>query len=388
MQFVAIASAPAPPPCAAIVPAELRAGNPLRPVWLPALFVLAQPGAGLRLCGQPDLSEIMSLARFSESCIHAQGPGFSGLLAFPVRGKAEREFCETDPAEAGETRPRFGAKLWEGALGIWRGAPAAARGLALAVPLMAPALYFGPKADFETHPPPAAGGAASSGAASSGTASGGTASSGGLAAAIRARATVDLTEDFQAGFDAWTGQPGWQGTWSLDSAGSAQPGKLALYSPSLLLTDYHLEFQGQIKAKAMGFVFRAPDTNNYQAVKLIIRKMGPQQNVALLRYVVIGGEEGPRMEFPLGLDLHDDTIYRLLVEARGPHFTVTLNGQLVDAWSEERLKTGGVGFFADKGEVARLRSVHIVDKQDFLGWLCSQVSQWTADRRAMGVRHE
>ncbi len=371
MRYAAIDPQPAPPLGAAISKAEARPPGTLRPVWLPALFVLAQPRGGLRLCGQPNLSEIMNQARGSEGCIHAQGPGFSGLLAFPDGGGAEWEFLAGRNLQAAESeapRPAFGRNLWQSLLGIWRGAPMAARSLALTVPLMVPVLYFGPKADFETHATASA--------------------SGGLSGAIRARATTDLEEDFQDGFGAWSGAAGWQRTWSVDRSGSAQPGKLALYTPSIPLSDYHLEFQGQIESKAMGFVFRAADTNNYQAVKLAIRKTGPQQNVAMIRYTVIDGEEGRRMEFPLGLDLHDDTIYRLLVEVQGPHFTVSVNGQLVDAWSDERLKTGGVGFFADKGEVARLRSVRVVDKQDFLGWLCSQVSQWTADRRAMGARHE
>jgi hypothetical protein len=320
--------------------------------------------------GQPDLSQIISMARFSENCFHAQGPGFSGLLAFPLRGEVEWEYRKTYGADAAAVRaavrPHTGERLWQSLRGMWRGAPMAARGLALAVPLMAPALFFAPKASFEIHSP----------------------APGGLTAAIQARATVDLQESFQSGLDAWTGQLGWQRTWSVDGSGSAQPGKLALYRPSIPLSDYRLEFQGQIEAKAMGFVFRAADENNYQAVKLTIRKAGPQQSVALVRYTVIGGVEGPRMEFPLAQDLHSDTLYRLLVEAQGPHFTVTVNRQFADAWSDERLKAGGVGFFAEKGEISHIRSVHVVDKQDFLGWLCSQVSLWTADRPAMGVRHE
>jgi hypothetical protein len=78
----------------------------------------------------------------------------------------------------------------------------------------------------------------------------------------------------------------------------------------------------------------------------------------------------------------------VLVTVEGEHFSVSINGQLVDAWSDNRLKSGGVGLFAAKGDGAHVRSVHVVDHEDFLGWLCSQVSQWTADRRTIGVKHE
>jgi hypothetical protein len=86
--------------------------------------------------------------------------------------------------------------------------------------------------------------------------------------------------------------------------------------------------------------------------------------------------------------MRSDTLYKISVTVQGDHFSVTVNDQFADAWSDGRFQSGGVGFFSDKGEVARLRSVHVIDKEDFLGWFCYQVSQWTADRRASGVKHE
>src|SRR5438093_138332 len=106
---------------------------------------------------------------------------------------------------------------------------------------------------------------------------------------IRARATVNLQEDFQSGFRSWSGKPGWEKTWSIDGSGSAQPGRLALYRETVPLTDYRLEFQAQIQAKALGFALRAADTNNYQAVKIAILKPGPLATIALVRYPVIEG---------------------------------------------------------------------------------------------------
>lgn len=139
---------------------------------------------------------------------------------------------------------------------------------------------------------------------------------------------------------------------------------------------------------ALGFVFHAADPANYYAVQIAIRKPGPLPSVVVIRYAVIGGHEESRHEAPITQYLRDDTFYHVLLTVDGEHFGVSLNGQLIDAWSDGRLKSGGIGLFAGKGEKADVRSVHLVENDDFLGRLCSQVSQWTADRRTIGAKHE
>ena len=186
---------------------------------------------------------------------------------------------------------------------------------------------------------------------------------------------------------AWSGAEKWASTWSFDGAGAARPGRLARLKESIPLTDYRLEFLGQIDAKAMGFVFRAADRNNHQAAKLVIVKPGALPVLAFEHYAVINGREGPKTQTPLVMEARSDTLYKLIVAVEGDHFTVHVNGQYAASWSDGRLKSGGVGFFADKGEAARLLWVHVIDKQDFLGWVCSQVSRLTADRPP-GVKHE
>jgi hypothetical protein len=78
----------------------------------------------------------------------------------------------------------------------------------------------------------------------------------------------------------------------------------------------------------------------------------------------------------------------VLIQIEEDHFTATVNGVLADAWSDARFRTGGIGFFADKSEAARVRAVHVIDKDDFLGSLCYQVSRWTADIPGIGATHE
>src|SRR5260370_2488586 len=154
-----------------------------------------------------------------------------------------------------------------------------------------------------------------------------------LSAAIQARATVDLQEDFQTGLSAWTGQKGWESSWSIVSPGSAQPGRLALYRPTLPLTDYRLQLRGDIQAKGLGFVFRATDLNNYYAVKLAIRNVGPMPSVYLVRYAVIGGRAGQKTETLLPMYLQSDSLYDVFITVRGADSPATTTRQLVNTSS-------------------------------------------------------
>jgi hypothetical protein len=353
----------------------------LHPVWLPSLFTLTRPRAGLRIARSFNTHTMEILERYRPEFRPADGPGFSGMLAFPVSAahcelgdyefaveKITRSMPARAQSPAGNKPQRKRAPVWLTASRLWSTAPAFARCMVLAAPLVAPAVFFRPKMNIDLQLPSTNWGA--------------------IATAIQDRATIDMRDDFQSGFGGWAGKPGWESTWSVDRAGSAQPGNLALYRPSIPLRDYRLELQGYITSKALGFVFRAIDTDNYHAVKIAVKKPGPLPSVALIRYGVIDGREDSKKEIPIPIYLRDDTLYKVLVSVEGEHFSVSINGQLVDAWSDSRLKSGGVGLFAAKGDGAHVRSVHVVDHEDLLGWLCSQVSQWTADRRTIGVKHE
>jgi hypothetical protein len=203
--------------------------------------------------------------------------------------------------------------------------------------------------------------------------------------AVRARAEVDLQNNFQSPA-GWTGKQGWEPSWTFDPGGWAKPGKLALLGDSVPLANYQFEFLGQIDSKALGFAVRAIDENNYYAVKLMVVKPGPLPALALAYYPVIDGKEGPKTQIPAPIHARSDTLYRTSVAVQGDDISVSINGQFIGSWTDDRFKSGGVGFFADKGEASRLIWVHVVDQKDFLGWLCSQVSRWTADRRETGAK--
>jgi hypothetical protein len=342
----------------------------LQPVWLASLFILGHPRVGSRPCGPRDLKGFRPAAFFNNVPAPGNGPGFSGMLALPKSDAPAEEFGEYRTPAAARPQPQRDVRPaktpWLKALRLWRSVPRFARGLAVAITLIAPAMFYVPT----IHWPHLSTDQAA------------------LMAAIQARAQIDLREDFQAGLGAWTGPKGWESTWVMDSPGGAQPGRLALYQPLTPLTDYHLELQGQILSKALGFVFRATDINNYYAASIAIRKPGPLPSVYLVRYPVIGGRAGQKTETLLPMYLRTDTLYDVLVTVQGDNFTITVNGQLVDTWSDSRLKSGGVGLFAEKGEISQVRSVHVTENEDFLGMVCSQVSHWNADRARIGVKHE
>jgi hypothetical protein len=200
----------------------------------------------------------------------------------------------------------------------------------------------------------------------------------GLREEIRGRAAVELVDDFRTGMGAWSGGENWAETWSYDNAGFVQPGNLALYRPSMTLANYRFEFLGQIATKGMGWVFRAVDTQNYYAMKIVCTNKGPMPAAAIVRYAVIDGKMERKRQSPLPMGARTDLMYRIRVDVDGENFTAQFQDQIVDVWSDKRLAAGGVGFFSDKGEKAKIRWIEVSNHSDFLGKLCAYLVPFEA----------
>jgi hypothetical protein len=198
---------------------------------------------------------------------------------------------------------------------------------------------------------------------------------------ISNRAAISYADDFRSGLDAWESHSNLTTSWSYDAVGFVRPGPLAVFKPTLDLVDYRFEFLGEIDQKAMGWVVRAEDLNNYYAMKLVVVKPGPLPLVDLVRYAVINGKEGPHVRKPLPMTVRTDMLYRILVDARGGDFTVMVQGQVVDFWTDHRLQHGGVGFFASRGERARLRWVEVSHQYDALGRVCAYLAPYGIEGR-------
>ncbi|MFN9430530.1 MAG: hypothetical protein ACK6DX_10325 [Acidobacteriota bacterium] len=191
---------------------------------------------------------------------------------------------------------------------------------------------------------------------------------------IQRRAAIELHEDFRQGLSDWSGDGDWSKAWRYDQAGFLHPGQLALYTPSIHLEDYRFEFLGVIEQKALSWVFRAADLNNYYTARLEIRRGGSLPVVELVRWAVINGKPGPRSSIPIPWQPRMDTVYRIGVETRGNNFVTTLQGQVVDVFTDDRLPRGGVGFYSGPGEDARLRWMEISHQCDMLGRLCAYLA--------------
>jgi hypothetical protein len=69
------------------------------------------------------------------------------------------------------------------------------------------------------------------------------------------------------------------------------------------------------------------------------------------------------------------------VDVQGNRVTASIEGQQVDSWTDDLLPAGGVGFFSDAGERARLYWMKVSKNQDWLGVICSYLSGDPAQTR-------
>jgi hypothetical protein len=193
---------------------------------------------------------------------------------------------------------------------------------------------------------------------------------------LEKRAAVALDEDFRSGLDNWASPGGSTTEWSFDATGFVRPGPLALYRPSVNLTDYHLEFVGLIDKKAMSWVVRAADFENFYVIKLVVVKPGPMPVIGLTRYAVVNGKARDRHDVNIPLSARADTVYNVHMDVHGSDFSVEVQGQMADSWTETRLPRGGIGFFTASGEASRLRWMQITHQYDMLGRLCAYLAPY------------
>lgn len=69
-----------------------------------------------------------------------------------------------------------------------------------------------------------------------------------------------------------------------------------------------------------------------------------------------GGAAHPETAPPT---LNLGSVLKVKVEARGSHFKVWVQNQIVDEWQDDQLKTGAVGFFKERGALGKIGSLAI-----------------------------
>jgi len=190
------------------------------------------------------------------------------------------------------------------------------------------------------------------------------------------RAGVALNEDFRSGMDAWQLRGERATAWSFDANGFVRPASLALYRPSMGLADYEMQFLGLIDKKALSWVVRARDFDNYYVMKLVVLKPGPLPAIGITRYAVIDGKAQNRVDTLAPIEARPDMLYRVSLDVHGDTYLLAVQGKIVDTWSETRLTRGGIGFFSPRGEESRLRWVQITHQYDMLGRLCAYLAPY------------
>jgi hypothetical protein len=70
---------------------------------------------------------------------------------------------------------------------------------------------------------------------------------------------------------------------------------------------------------------------------------------------VINGEEQQRSEVPLPMPVRSDTLYKIRFEAVGNHFATWIQDRKIDELTDDRIASGGVGLYNERGEIASLK---------------------------------
>jgi len=203
--------------------------------------------------------------------------------------------------------------------------------------------------------------------------------SGGVLTRVRSaivnRAETHLADGFQNGMAAWGAAKGaWAPGWSHNPDGYVTPGNMALFQPTLHYTDYRLDFFGEIESKSIDWAVRATDDANYYAMKFAAEGPGPRAVVNMIHYPVVAGKKGVPVSTPVNVMIHEHTPYHVAVVVHGDTVTTSIEGEPVDTFVDTSLARGGVGFFADAGEKARLYWIKVSKNEDWLGRVCAFLS--------------
>jgi hypothetical protein len=79
--------------------------------------------------------------------------------------------------------------------------------------------------------------------------------------------------------------------------------------------------------------------------------------MAITHFAVVEGRESSNSQKPVGIDARPGAAYRVRLDVTGPRFTLYIGGEPVDFWTDNRLKTGSVGFMNERDERGATSSV-------------------------------
>jgi hypothetical protein len=131
--------------------------------------------------------------------------------------------------------------------------------------------------------------------------------------------------------------------------GSSAPREILVFSGSDDLKNYRIDFSWVPDPRGVGWIFRATDSANYYAAKLRLVQAGAIPTLSAEHFAVVKGVEGAhsRKVITLSRALREVAVR---MDANGPAFTLFLQGNPADYWTDERFESGSLGFYEEGGE--------------------------------------
>jgi hypothetical protein len=169
---------------------------------------------------------------------------------------------------------------------------------------------------------------------------------------------ITLQEHFDAGWSNWLGG---MDDWKVDAAG-VRTGSLALFAPSLEMADYDLEFLARIENHSVSWVFRAAGFDDFHQATLAVAPNGYE----LTRRTFIGGVAETATGAPVMIASSGKSTkttktakstkatVTVGTSVSGNTFSISLDGNVIDTWTDPRLALGGIGFVGAPDDRARL----------------------------------
>lgn len=161
----------------------------------------------------------------------------------------------------------------------------------------------------------------------------------------------------RASVEAATGAASWIREPSAP-AGAKEARQLVLYRPSLGATDGRMEFTWKVSDRALAWIFRAKDTDNYYAMAIKALRPGPSPALSVEHFTVYQGIESPHSSKVLILS-ENNPVLDIRMDVSGATFKLYLEGNAADYWTDNRLGAGALGFLEQPGQPADVERVRM-----------------------------
>jgi len=153
------------------------------------------------------------------------------------------------------------------------------------------------------------------------------------------------------------------GDWLREAAVLGDPGvkrsrQLVIYRPALKVSDYRFEFDWTVDSGDVGLVFRAKDLGNYYGVRLKVLKPGSSPTFSAEYFSVYHFVEGPHNEKVMVFSKSEPVVH-VRMDVLGPMFTLYLENNATQYWTDVQLASGALGFFEEWNRSPEVRALRM-----------------------------